>query len=91
MAGRPGRVVVSVEALAAPIESGWVARLGAAVRPEFRAEVLVPAVADPILGSPGVRGARVCAFESLRRAVPGPSGPVEKGWSSRPARVGDDR
>jgi hypothetical protein len=45
--------VVSVEALATPIESGWVARLGAAVRREFRAEVLVPAVADPILGSPG--------------------------------------
>jgi len=44
---------VSVEALVAPIESGWVARLGAAVRREFRAEVLVPAVADPILGSPG--------------------------------------
>jgi hypothetical protein len=43
---------VSVEALAAPIESGWVARLGAAVRAEFRAEVLVPAVGDPILGSP---------------------------------------
>ena len=45
--------MVSVEALATPIESGWVARLGAAVRREFRAEVLVPAVADPILGSPG--------------------------------------
>lgn len=43
---------MSIEALAAPIESGWVARLGAAVRLEFRAEVLVPAVADPILGSP---------------------------------------
>ncbi|MGH3634279.1 tyrosine-type recombinase/integrase [Mycobacterium sp.] len=43
---------MSIEALAAPIGSGWVARLGAAVRPEFRAEVLVPAVADPILGSP---------------------------------------
>ena len=81
---------MSVEALATPIESGWVARLGAAVRREFRAEVLVPAVADPILGSPGcaVPG---CAFEPLRRAVPGPSGPVEKGWSSRPARVGQDR
>ena len=44
--------MVSIEALAAPIESGWVACLGAAVRREFRAEVLVPAVADPILGSP---------------------------------------
>ena len=44
---------MSVEALATPIESGWVARLGAAVRREFRADVLVPAVADPILGSPG--------------------------------------
>ena len=43
---------MSIEALAAPIGSGWVGRLGAAVRPEFRAEVLVPAVADPILGSP---------------------------------------
>ncbi|HUO36572.1 MAG TPA: hypothetical protein VMU34_01360 [Mycobacterium sp.] len=43
---------MSIEALAAPIGSSWVARLGAAVRPEFRAEVLVPAVADPILGSP---------------------------------------
>ena len=43
---------MSIEALAAPIESGWVGCLGATVRPEFRAEVLVPAVADPILGSP---------------------------------------
>jgi integrase len=43
---------VSIEALAAPIGSGWVARLAAAVRAEFRVEVLVPAVADPILGSP---------------------------------------
>ncbi|MFZ1179044.1 MAG: transposase, partial [Mycobacterium sp.] len=43
---------MSIEALAAPIESGWVAHLGAVVRREFRAEVLVPAVADPILGSP---------------------------------------
>jgi integrase len=43
---------VSIEALAAPIGPGWVACLSAAVRPEFRAEVLVPAVADPILGSP---------------------------------------
>ncbi|GFG67772.1 hypothetical protein MKUB_52620 [Mycobacterium kubicae] len=44
--------MVSVEVLAPPIEPGWVARLGAAVRAEFRVEVLVPAVADPILGSP---------------------------------------
>jgi integrase len=43
---------VSVEALAAPVESDWVARLGAVVRAEFRVEVLVPAVGDPILGSP---------------------------------------
>ena len=79
---------MSVEALATPIESGWVARLDAVVRPEFRAEVLVPAVADPILGYARVRGARVCALEPLRRAVPGPSGPVEKGWSPGPARRG---
>ena len=45
---------MSIEALAAaPIGSGWVACLGAAVRREFRTEVLVPAVADPVLGSPG--------------------------------------
>ena len=43
---------MSIEALAAPIRSGLLERLGAAVRPEFRADVLVPAVADPILGSP---------------------------------------
>jgi len=43
---------VSVQALATPIESGWVGCLGATVRREFRAEVLVPAVADPILESP---------------------------------------
>ena len=44
--------MVSAEVLAAPVGGGWVGCLGAAVRPEFRAEVLVPAVADPILGSP---------------------------------------
>ncbi len=43
---------MSVEALATPLESGWVARLDAVVRPEFRVDVLVPAVADPILGTP---------------------------------------
>ncbi|PBJ66780.1 transposase, partial [Mycobacterium avium subsp. hominissuis] len=41
-----------METLAAPIGSCWVPRLDTAVRPEFRTEVLVPAVADPILGSP---------------------------------------
>ncbi len=32
--------------------SGFAQRLAAAVRPEFRVEVLVPAVGDPILGTP---------------------------------------
>jgi hypothetical protein len=32
--------------------SGYAQRLAAAVRPEFRVEVLVPAVGDPILGTP---------------------------------------
>ncbi len=31
--------------------SGYAQRLAAAVRPEFRVEVLVPAVGDPILGT----------------------------------------
>ncbi|EUA27940.1 phage integrase family domain protein [Mycobacterium xenopi 3993] len=31
---------------------GLADRLAAAVRPEFRVEVLVPAVGDPILGTP---------------------------------------
>jgi hypothetical protein len=43
---------VSAEALAAPLAPGLVGRLAALVRPEFRVEVLVPAVGDPILGSP---------------------------------------
>jgi len=32
--------------------SGFAQRLAAAVRPEFRVEVLVPAIGDPILGTP---------------------------------------
>lgn len=43
---------MSAEALAAPLAPGLVDRLAAVVRPEFRVEVLVPAVGDPILGSP---------------------------------------
>jgi hypothetical protein len=43
---------VTVEALSAPRTSGLVDRLAMVVRPEFRVEVLVPAVGDPILGSP---------------------------------------
>jgi len=41
---------VSAEALAAPPAS--MERLDAVVRPEFRVDVLVPAVGDPILGTP---------------------------------------
>ena len=49
---------MSVEALAGAPGSTLADRLDALVRPEFRVEVLVPAVGDPILGSPAcaVRG-----------------------------------
>ncbi len=49
---------MSVEALAGAPGSTLADRLDAVVRPEFRVEVLVPAVGDPILGSPAcaVRG-----------------------------------
>jgi hypothetical protein len=43
---------VSVEALAAQHLATLVERLDAAVRPEFRVDVLVPTVGDPILGTP---------------------------------------
>ncbi|HEX9175333.1 MAG TPA: tyrosine-type recombinase/integrase [Mycobacterium sp.] len=43
---------MSVEALAAPSAPTLAQRLDATVRAEFRVEVLVPAVGDPILGSP---------------------------------------
>jgi hypothetical protein len=43
---------VSVEALARPLNPTLAERLDAVVRPEFRVDVLVPAVGDPILGTP---------------------------------------
>ena len=43
---------MSAEALAAPYAPALAERLDAEVRAEFRVEVLVPAVGDPILGSP---------------------------------------
>jgi hypothetical protein len=43
---------VSVEPLAAVRAAGLAERLDAAVRAQFRVDVLVPAVGDPILGSP---------------------------------------
>ena len=43
---------MTVEVLTALRTSGLVDRLVAVVRPEFRVDVLVPAVGDPILGSP---------------------------------------
>lgn len=43
---------MSVEALAGAPGPTLAERLDALVRPEFRVEVLVPAVGDPILGSP---------------------------------------
>ena len=43
---------MSVEARATPLRSTLAERLDAAVRPEFRVDVLVPAVGDPILGTP---------------------------------------
>lgn len=43
---------MSVEALAGAPEPTLAERLDTLVRPEFRAELLVPAVGDPILGSP---------------------------------------
>jgi hypothetical protein len=42
---------VSVEAIAAPHLATLVERLDATVRPEFRVDVLVPAVGDPVLGT----------------------------------------
>jgi hypothetical protein len=44
---------VSVEPLATPPKPTLADRLDAVVRPEFRLDVLVPAVGDPILGTPG--------------------------------------
>ena len=43
---------MSVEARATPLRSTLAERLDAAVRLEFRVDVLVPAVGDPILGTP---------------------------------------
>ena len=43
---------MSVEALTTPPEPTLVERLDAVVRPPFRLDVLVPAVGDPILGTP---------------------------------------
>jgi len=43
---------VSVEALARPLNPTLAERLDAVVRAEFRLDVLVPAVGDPILGTP---------------------------------------
>ena len=43
---------MSVEALARPLNPTLTERLDAVVRPEFRLDVLVPAVGDPILGTP---------------------------------------
>ena len=70
----------------AHLTPGLVGRL-AAVRPKFRAEVLVPAVGDPIVGSSAcaVPG---CAVEPLRRTVSGASGSVAQGWSPRAWGVG---
>ena len=44
--------MVSVEALATPIESGLHGRLDALVRPEFRVDVLVPALQAAIARRP---------------------------------------
>ena len=68
---------VSVEAR--PRRSGrpWPSAWTQLVRPEFRVDVLVPAVGDPILGTPACDGARLRALQPLRRALPGPSGPLE--------------
>src|SRR4029077_16937140 len=52
LADRPGRTAVSVEALARPLNPTLAERLDAVVRPEFRLDVLVPAVGDPIPGTP---------------------------------------
>ena len=52
VAGRPGRATVSVEALATPLPPTVAERLDAVVRPQFRVDVLVPGVGDPILGTP---------------------------------------
>ena len=43
---------MSVEAAARPLNPTLADRLDAVVRPEFRLDVLVPAVGDPILGTP---------------------------------------
>lgn len=75
---------MSIEALTAPIGSEWVARLGAAIRPEFRAEVLVPAVADPILGSPPCTVPGAC----VRAATPGFARPIWAGGERRVAWTG---
>jgi hypothetical protein len=81
---------MSVEPLAAPRVAGLAERLDAAVRVEFRVDVLVPAVGDPDPGLAGMRGTRLRALRSFRRAVPGASGPVAKGWSSGSAGVDGD-
>ena len=81
---------MSSEALAAPIGSGWVARLGATVRQEFRAEVLVPAVGIRFSGRPRARCPGVCG----RVATLGCARPIwaaGEGWSPGPASVGGDR
>ena len=43
---------MSIEALATPPKTTLADRLEAMVRPEFRLDVLVPAVGDPVLGTP---------------------------------------
>ena len=68
---------MSVEARATPLRSTLAERLDAAVRPEFRVDVLVPAVGDPILGTPAcmvpgcVHSSRyggLCLAHGLKRA-----------------------
>ena len=74
MADRSGRAAVDIEPLAAARSgTGLAERLVAVVRVEFRSRVLVPAVGDPILGLAGLRGTRLRALQSVRRAVPGAS------------------
>ena len=52
MADGPGRGTVSVEPVAVPLAGSLGDCLAAVVRPQFRVDVLVPAVGDRILGSP---------------------------------------
>ena len=79
---------------------GLLGKLLAAVRPEFRVEVYLPAPDDPVLGRPRLRGARLrpvgLGVRAVRRALeplaqPGPPGAGGLPRRPRPAAAGADR